>query len=190
MNNNIIKKQFGSIGGNFDVVPQYNVFKQKYSSEEKLLLSELRENLVDLAISSDESLQVNEDKLLNDIKNFLFAKLANNSQNNDISNEYLDKIYADDNTSVVTSGSYQRYYTVNGKDYCHIIDKNTLYPANYFKSVTVISSDSALADTLSTALFCMDLNAGRKLAEKYNIQVIWLDKNNKITKTDGVKSAK
>lgn len=92
MNNNVIKKQFDSIGGNFDVVPQYNVFKQKYSSEEKLLLSELRENLVDLAISSDESLQVNEDKLLNDIKNFLFAKLANNSQNNTISNEYLDNL--------------------------------------------------------------------------------------------------
>lgn len=55
-------------------------------------LSELRENLVDLAISSDESLQVNEDKLLNDIKNFLFAKLANNSQNNTISNEYLDNL--------------------------------------------------------------------------------------------------
>ena len=92
MNNNVIKKQFDSIGGNFDVVPQYNVFKQKYSSKEKLLLSELRENLVDLAISSDESLQVNEDKLLNDIKNFLFAKLANNSQNNAISNEYLDNL--------------------------------------------------------------------------------------------------
>lgn len=92
MNNNVIKKQFDSIGSNFDVVPQYNVFKQKYSSEEKLLLSELRENLVDLVISSDESLQVNEDKLLNDIKNFLFAKLANNSQNNTISNEYLDNL--------------------------------------------------------------------------------------------------
>lgn len=92
MNNNVIKKQFDSIGSNFDVVPQYNVFKQKYSSEEKLLLSELRENLVDLAISSDESLQVNEYKLLNDIKNFLFAKLANNSQNNTISNEYLDNL--------------------------------------------------------------------------------------------------
>lgn len=92
MNNNVIKKQFDSIRSNFDIVPQYNVFKQKYSSEEKLLLSELRENLVDLAISSDESLQVNEDKLLNDIKNFLFAKLANNSQNNAISNEYLDNL--------------------------------------------------------------------------------------------------
>ena len=92
MNNNVMKKQFDSIRSNFDVVPQSNVFKQKYSSEEKLLLSELRENLVDLAISSDESLQVNEDKLLNDIKNFLFAKLANNSQNNAISNEYLDNL--------------------------------------------------------------------------------------------------
>ncbi len=29
---------------------------------------------------------------MNDIKNFLFAKLANNSQNNDISNEYLDNL--------------------------------------------------------------------------------------------------
>lgn len=106
------------------------------------------------------------------------------------SNEYLDKVYADDNTSVVTSGSYQRYYTVDGKNYCHIIDPGTLYPADLFKSVTVISSDSALADTLSTALFCMDLNTGMKLAEKYNVQAIWLDKNDNITKTDGVKSAK
>lgn len=106
------------------------------------------------------------------------------------SSEFVDKVYANDNTSVVTSGSYQRYYTVNGKNYCHIIDKNTLYPANYFKSVTVISSDSALADTLSTALFCVDLDTGRKLAKKYNVQAIWLDNNDKITKTDGVNSAK
>lgn len=68
------------------------MFLNKNTPEEKLLLSELRENLVDLAISSDESLQVNEDKLLNDIKNFLFAKLQNNSQNNTISNEYLDNL--------------------------------------------------------------------------------------------------
>ena len=93
MINNSINKQFDSSGNNIDVVPQYSVFKQKYSSEEKILLSELRENLVDLALlSSDESLQVNEDKLLNDIKNFLFARLANNPQNNNISNEYLDNL--------------------------------------------------------------------------------------------------
>ena len=92
MSNNLINKQFDNSGNNIDVVPQYNVFKQKYSSEEKLLLDELRENLVDLAISSDESFQVNEDKLLNDIKNFLFARLMNNPQNNNVSNEYLDNL--------------------------------------------------------------------------------------------------
>ncbi len=92
MNNNIFKKQFDNSVCNNEVVPQYNVFKQKYSSEEKLLLSELRENLVDLAISSDENLQVNEEKLLNDIKNFLFKRLSNNYQNNNISNEYLDNL--------------------------------------------------------------------------------------------------
>ncbi len=92
MSNNLINKQFDNSENNIDVVPQYSVFKQKYSSEEKILLSELRENLVDLAISSDESFQVNEDKLLNDIKNFLFARLANNPQNNNISNEYLDNL--------------------------------------------------------------------------------------------------
>ena len=47
MINNSINKQFDSSGNNIDVVPQYSVFKQKYSSEEKILLSELRENLVD-----------------------------------------------------------------------------------------------------------------------------------------------
>ncbi|WP_299525675.1 CpaF family protein [uncultured Methanobrevibacter sp.] len=92
MNNNVSDKQFKHVENNLEIVPQYNVFKQNYSSEEKFLLSELRENLVDLAISSDESFQVNEEKLLNDIKNFLFTRLVSNSQNNNVSNEYLDNL--------------------------------------------------------------------------------------------------
>ena len=77
---------------NTTIIPQYDVFKQNYSPEEKILLNEIRENLVDLAISSGENFQVNEDKLLNDIKAFLFNRFAGNLQNKNISNEYLDTL--------------------------------------------------------------------------------------------------
>ncbi len=70
-----------------EIIPQYDIVKQNYSPEEKMLLGEIRENLVDLAISSGDNFQPNEKKLLNDIKNFLFARLSPN-----ISNEYLNTL--------------------------------------------------------------------------------------------------
>lgn len=72
------------------LIPTYEVFKQKYSPEEKLLLKELRENLVDLAISAGENFQIDETKLLNDIKNFLFSRLSFDSGN--VSREYIDSL--------------------------------------------------------------------------------------------------
>lgn len=73
-----------------EIIPQYDVTKQNYTPEEKILLREIRNNLVDLAISAGETFQVNEDKLLNDIKNFIFNRLSTNNQN--ISNKYIDKL--------------------------------------------------------------------------------------------------
>ena len=92
-------------------------------------------------------------------------------------------------TSCVTSGDYERGYLVDGVNYHHIIDPDTLMPATYFSSITVITPDSALADALSTALFCLDYDEGVALIEKADaeIEVIWIDKNGKITKTDGLK---
>ena len=77
---------------NKDIIPQYDVTKQEYSPEEKVLLGEMRENLVDLAISTGENFQVSEERLLNDIKNFLSLRLSGTLQDNGISNEYLDRL--------------------------------------------------------------------------------------------------
>ena len=77
---------------NNDIIPQYDVTKQEYSPEEKVLLGEMRENLVDLAISTGENFQVSEEKLLNDIKNFLSLRLSGTLQDNGTSNEYLDQL--------------------------------------------------------------------------------------------------
>ena len=67
-------------------IKQYNIVKQNYTNEEKLLLSEIRSQLVDLAISSNENFQVSEERVLKDIKNFLRNRL--NTQNK----EYIENL--------------------------------------------------------------------------------------------------
>ncbi len=81
--------------------------------------------------------------------------------------------------SVVTSGSYIRTYAVKGKLYHHIIDPETLYPAEKWVSVTVVSNDSGLADFLSTALFLLDKEKGQDLLNKFNAEALWVDNNGK-----------
>lgn len=76
---------------------------------------------------------------------------------------------------VVTSGNYQRSYTVDGQSYHHIIDPGTLYPAAHFDSVSVICGDSGLADALSTALYVMPYEEGKALVESLeDVQALWI----------------
>ena len=91
--------------------------------------------------------------------------------------------------SLVTSGDYQRSYTVDGKRYHHIIDPDTLMPSEYWRSVTILCDDSGLADCLSTALFLLPLEEGKALAEQYNVEVMWVDADMNITQTPGFTAA-
>ena len=90
-------------------------------------------------------------------------------------------------TSFVTSGDYERYVTLNGVRYHHIIDKDTLTPATRFSSVSVMVSDSGVGDALSTALFCMPYEAGRALAERFGAEVLWITPEGEILRTEGMK---
>ena len=89
------------------------------------------------------------------------------------------------NTSVVTSGDYQRYFMVDGKRYHHIIDPETMYPSTKWRSVSVIMDDIAEADTISTYLFIIGYEEGLEFAKKVGAEVLWIDEDYKQLKTDG-----
>lgn len=102
--------------------------------------------------------------------------------------EYAKKIILSD-ASCVTSGSYERYYMVDGKKYHHVIDKDTLMPSEFFSSVSVVCKSSALADALSTALFCMSVEDGKKLIENIDgVNAYWIDNEGNEYMTDGFKA--
>lgn len=89
--------------------------------------------------------------------------------------KYIEYMKAED-ISIVTSGSYRRYYTVDGIRYNHIIDPETLMPVTRFDSVTVITGDSGLGDALSTALFCMSLDDGLLLINPMpDTEAMWVE---------------
>lgn len=95
-------------------------------------------------------------------------------QHPDDSGKYLHTLRLEQG-AVVTSGDYQRTYTVDGKQYHHIIDPSTQMPAGYWRSVTVVCPDSALADALSTALFLLPLEEGQALAARCRALALWYD---------------
>ena len=89
-------------------------------------------------------------------------------------------------TSIVTSGDYERYFEAQGIRYHHILDPQTGLPANKgLRSVTIVCQDSTLADGLSTALFVL----GPKRAIDYwqrhqdSFQMLLFDRNGKLTIT-------
>ncbi len=91
--------------------------------------------------------------------------------------------------SIVTSGDYQRYYEVDGKRYCHIIDPGTEMPPEYFASVSVLSKDSGRADALSTALFTMEFEEGLSLVESLkDVEAMWIGKDGEIRTSSGWKT--
>ena len=87
----------------------------------------------------------------------------------------------------MTSGDYERYFTVDGVRYHHVIDRDTLMPAEHFRSVTVITPDSGLADGLSTALFSMSYEDGLAMVQKIgNVDVLWISADGTQRYTPGI----
>lgn len=100
------------------------------------------------------------------------------------SEQYLHTLYVKDR-SVVTSGDYQRYFTVDGVRYHHIIDPDTGYPAQYWRSVTILCADAGLADVLSTALFTLPQEPGQALLDAFSAEALWMASDGTLLESPG-----
>ena len=89
---------------------------------------------------------------------------------------WLAKIETRNEESVFTSGDYERFYSYRGKRYHHILDPRTGYPAQGTQSVSVLHTDSGLADAAATALFVAGPEQWENIAKKLELkEVMFID---------------
>lgn len=102
-------------------------------------------------------------------------------------NSLLDVVYINDG-AVASSGGYQRYYVVNDQVYHHLIDPDTLMPANYYQQVTVMAPDAGVVDFMSTTLFLLPYDQSRALAERLGVEAIWVMPDGTVQSTPGMQA--
>ncbi|MCD7834586.1 MAG: FAD:protein FMN transferase [Lachnospiraceae bacterium] len=89
--------------------------------------------------------------------------------------------------SVVTSGTYERYFEIDGTIYHHILDPNTGYPAdNGLVSVTILADFSTVCDALSTTCFVLGLEDGMELIESIDsVEALFITEDEVMYRTSG-----
>ena len=105
-------------------------------------------------------------------------------------NEVLVALSVDD-SSVVSSGNYERYfYADDGTFYHHILNPATGYSYdNDLSDVTILSNDSLTGDCLSTTCFCLGLDDGMKLIESLDgIEAVFVTNEGEIHYSSGAKA--
>lgn len=107
------------------------------------------------------------------------------------SDEYLGILRVQD-TAVITSGGYERYFEEDGRTYHHIIDPADGYPADSgLVSVTIVCKDGTLADGLSTALFIMGAKKGIAYWRDHSgeFDAVLLSEDGTLYVTEGIRDA-
>jgi len=90
-------------------------------------------------------------------------------------------------SSVATSGNYEKFVIFDDIKYSHIIDPRTGNPSTGVNSVSIFNKSAELCDALATAIFIMGKDAGLSLIDQLPVtEVILVDSNNKVYKSSGI----
>jgi len=94
------------------------------------------------------------------------------------------------NSTLSISGGYERFFAVDGGRFGHIIDPETLMPADMYVQVAVLHPCSWMADILSTALFILPPDEGMQLALRTGTEAFWINTNSEWITTPGWKGSR
>ncbi len=94
-----------------------------------------------------------------------------------------------DDTSLVTSGPYERFLVLEGETYHHILDTTTGYPVDSdFTSASIITHSSILADALSTSVYTLGFEKGMALINQLEgVEAIFFTEDKQVLLSDGIK---
>lgn len=76
------------------------------------------------------------------------------------------------NCGVSTSGDAYQFVEIDGKKYAHILDPKTGIGFSEPHQISIIAKDGTTSDWISTALYLMPQEKGKKLAKKLKVRVI------------------
>lgn len=90
-------------------------------------------------------------------------------------------------SSVATSGNYEKYIVLDGKKYSHIIDPRTGYPTRGINSVSIFAKQAELCDAMATAVFIMGRDVGLHMVNQIDgVEAVVVDAENKLYKSSGI----
>lgn len=94
-----------------------------------------------------------------------------------------------DDSSIATSGDYEKFIEYQGKKYSHIIDPRTGMPTTGIKSVSIFAKSAELSDALATSVFILGREAGFYLINQLpDVEALLIDDKGEVFKTNGVTS--
>ncbi|MBF0558698.1 MAG: FAD:protein FMN transferase [Nitrospirae bacterium] len=89
------------------------------------------------------------------------------------------------NKAISTSGGYEKYFIKDGRQYHHILDPATGYPAYKCRSVSVIADNAP--DGFPTGIFVLGPVKGMEVLKKYGLEGVIVDNNGEILATNGIR---
>ena len=102
-------------------------------------------------------------------------------------NEYFSSIELT-NTSIATSGNYEKYVIIDGKKYSHTINPKTGLPIHGIKSVTIITPNAEFADAIATPISIMGTKVGLDLINQLNhVECIIINDINQVFTSKNIK---